>query len=222
MAKEQYYEHFKGVYESLLDYICQEDERIILSEDIINIWKCKKSSFLQMISVFFESQNCSHLIPSLDLYLLLIDELKEYNNTEMLVWLNDFNTIFMQRIVEASDARNLHQRENKAKSKKKPLKSKRKWMEMFEEEQEELESKIKTLEAMITTVESERNSLKISNNALEKENSELKFELHQKEQTTLNFVSFAMDVYDKEFKSSRKNIESLLNKLYGVDNIASV
>lgn len=222
MAKEQYYEHFKSVYESLLDYICEEDERIILSEDIINIWKCKKSSFLQMISVFFNRENCSHLIPSMELFSLLINELKEYNNMEMLQWLNDFNAIFMQRISDASEARNLYQSENKTKAKKKPEKSKRKWIEMIEEEQEEFEFKIKTLEAMITTVESERNSLKISNDRLEKENSELKFELNQKEQTTLNFVSFALDAYDKEFKSSRKKIETMLNKLCGVESIASV
>lgn len=219
MEKQVKYERIRKVYESFMDYVCEDESRIASSENVMSIWKCSNESFLLILNVFFENVNSIDLIPSSEFHLDLIEELSESNNKEMLEWVNNLNMIFSERI---QNAKKTFRKKNSSKPKNvNENGKKRKIMEMineFEVNEQELQKKVNILETSKTMLEAAYETQKIMLNNLETTNSDLKIELDQTKKTLMNIVSFVMD----QNKKDSKNLERNLKKLSGISSIASI
>jgi hypothetical protein len=85
-------------YDSFLDFVSADKNRIHLCKDILNVWKASDEPFLKMITLYFETENALALFPTFKLYSDLVDQFQKKQESQLLHWVKDFNRVFLMRI----------------------------------------------------------------------------------------------------------------------------
>jgi len=90
-------------YNSLLDFIGSNEEYIIISNNVTNIWKTTDHNFIKLLSSFFAEQHedIRPLIPSSKLFLAIVSFSEKNNNHALLSWIKSFNNCFLSYVSNA-------------------------------------------------------------------------------------------------------------------------
>jgi hypothetical protein len=177
-------------YESLLDFISADKNRINLCKDIINVWKTTDEPFLQMITIFFQTENAIALFPTFILYSNLVEQFQNQKEPNLLNWLKDFNRVFLVRIKNEMNQTTLCSSNDGA----------------YDDNKSFIEDAFLKCTHIFK-------GLQLKNQELETEVQLLKKELNDSKMQVGYFVSSVGRTFDEEEATFRKRVRSRISKL---------